>query len=46
MNYVPVTVVCDKQGNILNYKEDEKKYSHIIECIHHVKGEAFRIISK
>ena len=46
MNYVPVAVICDKQGNILNYKEDEKGYSHIIECIHHVKGEAFRIISK
>ena len=46
MDYVPVSVICDKQGNILNYKKDEKEYSHIIECIHHVKGETVRIISK
>ena len=38
MNYVPVSVVCDKNGNILNYDEDKKEYSHIVDCIKSVEG--------
>ena len=33
MNYVPVSLICDKNGNILNYDNDKKRYSHIIDCI-------------
>ena len=33
MDYVPVAVMCDKNGNILNYDENKKEYSHIIDCI-------------
>jgi len=36
MNYVPVSVICDKNGNILNYDEDKKEYSHIVDCIESV----------
>ena len=33
MDYVPVSLICDKKGNILNYNTEEKKYSHITDCI-------------
>ena len=36
MSYVPISVICDKNGNILNYNEDRKKYSHIVDCIESV----------
>ena len=36
MDYVPVSVICDKNGNILNYDEDKKEYSHIVDCIRNV----------
>ena len=38
MNYVPVSVICDKNGNILNYDENKKEYSHIVDCIRNVVG--------
>jgi hypothetical protein len=41
MNYVPVSVICDKNGNILNYNENEKKYSHITDCIRKLEGNDF-----
>ena len=36
MDYVPVAVMCDKNGNILNYDKDKKEYSHIVDCIRSV----------
>ena len=38
MNYVPVSLICDNKGNILNYNEDTKDYSHTIDCIRSVGG--------
>jgi hypothetical protein len=33
MNFVPVSIICDKNGNILNYEEETNEYSHIVDCI-------------
>jgi len=33
MDYVPVSVICDRNGNILNYSKDKEAYSHIVDCL-------------
>jgi hypothetical protein len=33
MNYMPVSLLCDKEGNICNYNTKTKDYSFIGECI-------------
>ncbi len=38
MHHVPVSIICDKNGNILNYSEGTKEYSHIDDCILCVGG--------
>ena len=38
MDYVPVSVLCDRKGNILNYDETTKEYSGIVNCILSVGG--------
>ena len=44
MNYVPVSVICNKNGDILNYNEDKKEYSHIVDCIRIVVSNADSVI--
>jgi hypothetical protein len=43
-NYIPISLLCNKEGNILNYDHESKEYSHIVNCLeiinlHHAKGE-------
>lgn len=39
LDYVPISILCDREGNILNYNESSKDYSSFGEIVYWLNGE-------